>query len=230
MTHESNSVSARLARLERENTRLKKGAAVCGVLVACGLLMAQDGSGVHSIGATEFVVRDKDQKPRIWLGLDDKGVAKLVFYGEHEDTSRLQLSATRTKDASIALCDRDGQPRVWFDVKADGATQLGFLDDSGTQRAWLRASERGDPQLALLNRDGKPVSVWKTSKDTGPQLVLSDDDQRERVHLGLDQDGAPGLTLSNRKGDPGLEALLPKSGKPLLQLTDARGRVVFKEP
>jgi hypothetical protein len=132
----TSSLSGRLARLERENRRLK-GAGLAVLLgLAAFLAMGHGEPAVKALEGDQIALRTAAGTIRGELSVRGDGGVALVLYDANR-TPRVQLLS--------------GPP--------DGAPALTLFDRRWAARATLRLDDDGTPQLALYDQAGK--AIWK---------------------------------------------------------------------
>ena len=158
----------RLEKLERELLAEKRrtrwllaavGLGVVGVALAWTLAtitstaQAQGAnSGPKVIRATQFILEDKNGKPRATLGVVKDGAGLALF----DETGEPRAALTVGSDGPVLpLLDKTGKPRAVLLADKDGPG-LSLNDENGKPRAGLVVTKKG-PGLHLLNENGKVV-------------------------------------------------------------------------
>lgn len=129
-------LEARLLRLERDNSLLRRVLATLVVVAAVPLLTAYVPAN-DKIEASEFVVRDKGGAVRARLYLDEQGKTRLVLK-DKDGKSTVTLSSG--DGAAMSLGDKEGKSNV---VLSSGSAAKGIL---------------------VLESDGKPKAVLSKPK------------------------------------------------------------------
>lgn len=129
-------LEARLLRLERDNSLLRRVLATLVVVAAVPLLAAYVPAN-DKIEASEFVVRDKGGAVRARLYLDELGKTRLVLK-DKDGKSTVALSSG--DGAAMSLGDKEGKSNV---VLSSGSAAKGIL---------------------VLESDGKPKAVLSKPK------------------------------------------------------------------
>lgn len=153
-TSELAAVVQRVARIERQNRRLK-GAGILAALLGCaGLLMGQSLPKSRTVEAEAFVLRDAAGKAHAGLQLTPDG------------------------SVALALYDQAGTGRVAVRVKADGSPDVTLTDAKARTRLVLRVEPAGSPGLVLLDEAGTPRATLYVVADGSANLQLSDKNER----------------------------------------------------
>jgi hypothetical protein len=246
-------VLARLARLETENGRLRKAAALVVLGVAALSLTAQDRMERDTFTAQRYQLVDKNGKQRAWFGVNDKDETTLIFYGDDAKSARLALAAEPSGTALVSLCDATGRPRISLVSQANGSAQVGLHDESGQciaelvsdrnnpaalvlrdaacrDRLRVEVGKDGLPGLSLSDPGGKIVGQLCAEKSSPVALVLRDNAGAERLRAEVGKNGSPGITLDDDAVRPRATLSLGVKGEPLLELLDVRGKTLFKAP
>ena len=172
---ERDDMMTRLARLERENNRLKGWgiAAIAGLLtfwsVTGGLARAP-----RELKAERFVVQDSTGRQRARLGLTRDGSTELALF----DQGRYQLAARGNRDGltSFDLFDR-GNDRVTLSVGPLGNTSLAFIGPDRRASSGLYLEPGGS--MGLEFRQVGQGLLLGIDPDGSAQLMLSDKDGRD---------------------------------------------------
>lgn len=124
-------LTQRLARLERENRRLKGLGAVALVGIVALVLMGHSAEGRKVVEADQFVLRLPDGQVRGELNFVGDGAVRLALY-DRDRTRRLQLVVAVPDGApALTFYDKNSQPRALLALKNDGTPQLEFYDKDG---------------------------------------------------------------------------------------------------
>ena len=146
------SIEERVARLERQNRRLKQGLAAVVLVVAGAVIMGatkQTGLG-ETIEAQAFVVKDKSGKIRALLGVSKSSEPTLQFY-DKDGKWRAILGVNKDAEPTLQFYDKDGKRRAALGVTKDDESTLRLLDKDGKQRANLGVTKNGATFLSLLD-------------------------------------------------------------------------------
>jgi hypothetical protein len=215
-------VEARLARLERENRRLKL--AVAAGLIAAGIvaiagarradppdsrvknLFAEAISVVDPNGKPRITLAmvkampaialaDKAQRSRLMLSLADDGNGSLVL-GDRADKIRL-LVGTPNGDPTVQMFDRGQARRVRLQVAAEGAPFLDLADSDGKNRLSLQVDPKGWPGLGMFDPNGDGRITARVEPDSLATIFVSTpgDGGNTRVQLGAGGDYSPRLKV-----------------------------------
>lgn len=173
----NDNVNERLARIERENRRMKMVGALMLALIAGVFLLAQTTPPTvqETVMAKSFTLVDGSGNIRAALAVKDDGSAGLRYY------------------------DLEGKPRAFFDIGADGSPYLGFFKD-GKPRATFSTLADGTPGLWVYDKDGEGRAFLCTNEDGSPGLSLFDKDGKVRGAFGVLADGTPTLAFFDKDG------------------------------
>ncbi len=133
MTHEVHDLSRRLAALERQNTRLKKGGAALAVFALAGLGMSLTSAMCDTVTAERFQLVDSQGRQR----------ALLDCYGRDETIFRMSQNG--------------GKSSLEMVVNDDGSSLLTITDAQGHRRSALAVDVEGVPELAFYDAEGEVV-------------------------------------------------------------------------
>jgi AMIN domain-containing protein len=238
----------RVERLERENTRLKRLGAVAllglaALFVAGQLQRAAGAAGPTRIEAERFLLRDAVGAIRAALEMGSDGTPRLALLDTagHE---RVRLQVGANGSPGLTLFDADGKTaRAAFKIGIEGTPGLSLSDGAGRPRAILalyRAMPDGkdrsgapattppagpeSPALGLYDTAGQP-RTFVSSRSQGPSGIhLSDAGGRLRAALAVGPDGVPDLELSDEHHKARAAITVLGEGTPVLNLYDTAGR------
>lgn len=245
---ESSTVLVRLARLERENRRLRLSAIGCGMLLfawtACSVSQEVEGQ----VAARRFVLLAEDGSEKGVLEVDSKGNPMLTL-------RNAQASAILTTNGpSLLLRGEDGKTGVFAGVDgkqssrielyssrlldglrlvthADGTSGVYGLDKEGRARVGLESFAAGGAGLHL--RDPQGVVRTQVSIDPAdqPSVILADKSGARRIGLLVGaEDGQPSLEIADELGRPRAELTTLFDGTPHLELKREDGGAAFVAP
>src|SRR5215467_1187216 len=137
-------LAERLKKLEEQNLRFKRAAAVLGTAAACLLLMGLSQPDGHVIEAQKFMIRDDNGTARAALMMGAKGPA-------------------------LAMYDGEGRVRAALSVLPEGPS-FGLANDHGDLQAALALTSTG-PSLILDDANGK-LRAGLTLSEQGVELTL----------------------------------------------------------
>jgi hypothetical protein len=205
LTDEMAVLSARVARLERQNRWLKQGGLAALVVVGTALLLgSQEGTKGKTLEVERLIVRDSFGRQRAALHMtknaDDPAVA-LVLYDENE------------------------RPRAGLGVNKDGPG-LYFTDANGKHRAVIAKNNDGIG-LDLLDEEGRPRMDFRTT-DKAMGITMRDEGGTRRMALMMEKD-IPGLILYDQDGKARGAFRVEKNGA-VFRIIDAKERPVFVKP
>jgi hypothetical protein len=121
-------VEERLARLERENRRLKR---VGGVVIVLCLVCVSAGA---------------------YLAQSDP-----VKVEDAAGTTRVQLTMTDSDESAMELFDRAGVRRIFIGENTDKRPNMTFYDGRGLRRIFLGFTTNGQPNLTFYDADGSVI-------------------------------------------------------------------------
>lgn len=128
-------IELRLARLEKDNARLRRLLYLSFLLLMAPLLVAYVPAN-DKVEASEFVVRDKGGAVRARIYLDELGKTRLVLRDRDGKSTALITSGD---GASISLGDKNDKSNV---VIGAGGSSKGVivLEHDGKPKTWLGPS------------------------------------------------------------------------------------------
>lgn len=172
-------MEARLARLERDNRRLRRGfvAGACAPVLLVALLVSAGWKG--GLGREEAA---RDVEARSLKIVDARGRAVTVV-----------------NENGVSLFDGAGKVRAIFSV-VDGTPTLGLLDGSGGVRAAIGVTGDGESSLTLNDKTRRPA-LSLAATETAVGIVLTSPVKRGEMTLGVGSSG-PAITLRDAAGKP----------------------------
>lgn len=236
-------LAARVERLERENRRFKRWAAVGVLLLGGAVLLGQaapervhdvvqardfqlldaqgrsrGGMSVGSDGSLGLNMFDQAGAHRVVLGLSPSGAPMLVLHASTKEGGGASLALLDDGRAALFLDGRDARGSSLLGCSADGSPYLSLTDRAGTPRAQLGLNERLLPSLVILDSAGRSRAVLTLADGGAPFLELYDEDGVGRATLGA------------------TDLVMPKTGASVrtaessLVLTDRSRTVVYRAP
>lgn len=129
----NDNVNERLARLERENRRMKMAGVLMLALFAGVFLLGQAPrhSSSDIVTARQFTMVDEDGKLRATLGMSESGVAGGLWLYDESENVRANFYSLLDGTVGLSLFDNHGNPRASLDMDADGASSLVLSDKDG---------------------------------------------------------------------------------------------------
>jgi hypothetical protein len=209
MTSDSPEIQAlteRLARVEKQNRRLKNLMGTVGfallVLFLNGQLhqRVEAANGAGQVLETQGLhIKDPSGRLRASIDASDKSVA-IVFY---DTTGQQQLAIVAGSDATGVTLSHSGKTRLALAVSKDGDANLIFAD-SKSPRAMLALTHDG-PSLNFYNPEGdNRGSLFATDSSWG--LVLYNPDSSKGAAFIVSGLGSAAM-LMNKKGYGGIAAM-----------------------
>jgi hypothetical protein len=154
-------LARRVERLERDNGRWRRGAALAVLLLVSAGLLGQAPivtGAAKALDAERFNLRDRAGHLRGSLGVTTDGTASLVLYntaGAHQ----AGLGVLPDGTASIFLGSPAGRTVTELTLYRDGTPSLVVRDRAGKTRMLLGTASDGQPFLYFLDAAG--ASTWK---------------------------------------------------------------------
>lgn len=147
-------IPERLARLERQNTRLRVALLVIGGTAVIGILAGAAAPEAKIIEAQGFILVDQEGRHRAELGMQPDGTGVRLAFLDEKGSHRLQLNANK-EDAGLSLID-GGELRAALNARTGKHVMLliqkekfdqkrnqmgfGFMDD-GKPKIFVNDSE-----------------------------------------------------------------------------------------
>ena len=145
---------ARIARLERENRRLKQAGLLLAAAAGCILFAGQAAPARKTVQAESFVSIDGEGRPRAMLGVDD-GVPSLRMT-DAQGRTVVELAVPKFSDKpALYLHDPQLSTQVELAMTMNGPV-LHFNDKSGN-RIRLATNELNAPLAAVYDAVGKQL-------------------------------------------------------------------------
>jgi hypothetical protein len=159
----TDALAERVESLERENRRWRW--AVGFALLASLVIMAGGAYRADEkvVEAERFIVRDKDGKVRLWMGMNPSGTPSLTLF-DKDQKSRLMMILAPDGKPEIVLRDESGRGGVGIGSTRDGAMVLSISDKDG--RAYVSLS---------LAPDGKSALTFRKQGETRLEIAVSPD-------------------------------------------------------
>jgi hypothetical protein len=216
----SESLVARVERLERENRRLKRITLAAGVLAAAGLLLAPSAPKKEPpkvLKAREVQVVDDQGVARITMKIEANGDPALSITGTKGSGLRMGLAQGRP---SLSLSD-ETRVRAVLEVGKDAAA-LDFDDADGRRTARLEAGAN----TGLLLGDAKSVGAEAslTLGEKGPSVSLSSPGDVGDASVTLLASPTFGPLIAASKGLAAARLNVSYQGEPSVTVSDSEGR------
>jgi len=169
----------RIEKLEKERWvylglgSLAVVAGLLGAVLGAGLV----GGGGETLRAQTLVLRssgeaivvqDASGKPRIAMGMNDKGLPAMQFF-DNENKRRQVIGLSASANPQVLLLDKEGKISAEFNLSEEGMPKLSFVDALQTKRQQIGLETGGEPTIEFygLNND-------QQAKITGNKLQFFD--------------------------------------------------------
>jgi hypothetical protein len=115
-------------------------------------------------------------------------------------------------------------------VPSDGGAQIGFYDNSGSQRVVVGETPRGRNGIAIYATSGRQIASLSVAEDNQASLTLYDPQTgKARAGLGSATNGSPALVLFDQQGRDRIELHVKPSGQPGIALADENGKNILEK-
>ncbi len=188
MQEEQSHILARLARLETQNRRLKKGGTM--LMLLCGAFLAMGQAGPSDDGASpeSSVLRDATGRKRLFLGVTENGAAVVRLRdASSKAVAMLRMSADGV--FSFECGDMKGSLRAMLQVRSHGPTVFRLLDHTqryesrmtvDTRGSTLKLGRRGSRRGVLL-QGGQGAGIDMAGGPLDPRITLGLNEKRATV-------------------------------------------------
>jgi len=197
----------RMEKIERQNTRLKRG-----MLVLTGSLL------VLMLMGAKVGMKDGHFRNLIVsrISIIDTSGKELMTIGRSEDAG-----------TGIRIFNEAGKRIIGLGLTADekGSGML-VADDAGTPRFGL-GMDSGVPSIAITNDAGKKV-IGLGGNNEGYGLVIMDGNETERAGIGFKK-GNSGVALFNSKGEYIRGMVQRADGSHFSSYADGNGHEIFSQ-
>ena len=235
-------MEGRLARLERQNRRLRLMVYGGLIAIAGGVLTAQTRS-VQTVEAERFVVRDGAGHVRAVLGLDAEGLPRLAMYQAAQDIESIWLGLP--DQVPLLTLQRIGYPfqsqltEGLFFVRGNNGSLLVDLENPDTSGGFSLRDRFGQTR-ARINWPGREVSLGLYSAE-GEARVVAALDSKGTASIGLPYGGRQGAQIFSRAESLGMVIYdaqgrlrygvdVPPASLANLGIFDESGRTLFGVP
>jgi hypothetical protein len=225
--HQIQNLVERLARIERQNRRMKRGlvmlALVCGSILFVGYTSLEEQlQGVKNLHVTQLdvnqiAVRDASGQLRAWFGIADNET-KILFYDEN-GRQRAGLGLTSKYEPALGIFDGNNNTRIVLGM-VEGWPGLVMRDPQGQKRVALHSREdwatltffdRREKKRASIGAAKEAASVelldeWAvdraglTTDDKGSSLVFFDRAGKKRAGFGIGKEDDPAIGFFSDDG------------------------------
>jgi hypothetical protein len=186
---ENDELSARLARLERSNRRLRIWLIILTLGLIAGVFfkpfsVIKNPLGGEMIGATTYdgsAVQgfwNRSHIRRLEMGVvrREGGTPAVYLLGEDE---KLRLGLDLRPQPTLTFCEPSGAARMRMHLTPDGTPNIGILDETEKVQVFLGILADKSPSLKLVNASGKGGVYIGTQADGTPVLQITDKNGKE---------------------------------------------------
>lgn len=167
---------------------------------------------------TVLTFLDKQQRPRLTIGLDAHGAPRIFFIRENHTPSLTISTDSEGSDPAIHLIDDQGNPELSLSITKGFGPGLS-IGKVGHARVAVGVSPDGTSSIHLVDQENKQRVAAFVAKD-GPALLFYDEKGGLRGEWRLLGDGTPLMSLRDQGSKPRLVVRTDAQGKPLIQVTD----------
>src|SRR5262245_8049600 len=210
----------RIARLERENRRIKLGV---GLAAALGLILLAAGSALprasepapvqgKTLEVEKLVIKGADGKEAVSLGLDPQG-APLLLLRKDKATALLTVASP-----GLLLRGDDGRRGAFLGIDPRGVTKLDLSSEKLVDGVRLSVQADGSAGAYVLNNQGRERASMEWLSTGASQVTARDDRGVVRGFFGLDPTGNSSALLLDAAGRRRIGAVVQQDGAPLLEL------------
>lgn len=160
--NDMDSIAIRLAKLERQNLRMKLAGTALIMVSAAVVFMGQGrtpdrpGQG-RVVEAERFVLREPDGYVRgEWAVLPNGSTLLSMFDRDHN--TRAEWGVFPSGTTMLHLLDAKGKGRLTLTVKKDGKPMLGLYDEEGRIRARWGVFATGKTAALMFDKQGN--AAW----------------------------------------------------------------------
>ncbi len=235
-------VESRLARLERDNRRLRRVVYAGAIAVTGAVVMAQS-RPAQTLEAERFVVRDAAGNVRAVFGMDEDA-PRLALYAPGDEIESVWLGlmddvplftlqqvggAFQSQLTKGIFFIRGSTGSMLLDLEApDAAGGLALRDANGGTRARINWPG-SETALSLYNPEGAARIVAGVDSRGIASLTLPGPDGRRGAEL-YSRDESLGLLINDPLGRLRFAVDVPASGTANLGIFDTEGRTLFGVP
>lgn len=167
---DAGTVGERLSRLERQHARLRRACAAV-LVFAVGLVCAGWSTAKPVLEATMYIVRDSDGKTRAELGVSEGHTAALVLRDRNE-RGRVWVGVSAAGAPRLQFRDADGRPVIELEATTQEQLVLQLHSRASSSSARLAVAASGDPELSLERRYGDSARACRIWVDEAPHVDL----------------------------------------------------------
>ena len=175
-------------------------------------------------GETLLTFYDKAKQPRLSMGLDEKGLPGISFFGEKNKVS-MKWSTSAGEDApSLCLYDGHGDPAISLGI-AEKSGPCFRIGSPGKPQISIAVTREGSPSIQLFDTDNKSRVEISLQADL-PVIALRDEKQTLRATWRLQAGGTPVMSFSDANARPRLVLMTDQEGRPSIQFIDANRKLI----
>jgi len=197
-------LSARIAKVERENRRMKRTALALLVLPLAFLVMGQS-QATRVVVANEFVLKDASghMRARLWFGLKptkSPTTAFLTFYDSSGNQDLVSLAADGVEhSASLNLGGvMTGSPSLTLSAEAKGS--YASFETAGNKLQGIQLSAETEKSRISLSGIGDPLKGGVNLTDSTEGGELHVNDAQGNAGVAILTKGKDGVSVMDREG------------------------------
>lgn len=228
------SQEATILRLHRHCRVWRLGGSLS--LIVCALVLfagAHQNDTKATIEAQQFVLRDRDGKPRITLGVTADNNSPSLNLFDEDGKQRIRLIATHAGGPGLTFYDTNDSRRLGMGLGPGGNPGLHFEDEDRTTRLGMGLGPNGAPGIHFDAQDGSSRFNMGLGFLDDPGMLLRGEDGEKRICIGLGPDNLPWMSLFDTEGNPRIEMGLSiiLAGGPGLAIRDEQNtKFLFRAP
>jgi hypothetical protein len=240
-------VLLRLAKVERQNARLKRFGFLLLFVFGAVFWMGQ-ARAARNLEAGKIVLKDAKARKRAELGVFQDGPA-LIFYDEsggplvsvggEEDGPGLTIWGAKRRKLAVfsdtgngpvlSLLDGSGRKRLNLSMLGGQGPTLGILGPTGQAKAALGMMGSDNAFLHLFGAGEHGGAQFSATKDSAVVRFFDANDKPRAVLGLLEKENAPGLALNDLSGASRVLLMLTQGG-PSLDFLDQNRGVTWRAP
>jgi hypothetical protein len=178
-----------------------------------------------SVEAEKFVLRDSEGRPRAMLHVSREGDPFLEMY-DAKGKFRCVLFSKPT-ETRLSFWDSKGNKQVGVSTDDETGTALHLFNSNGETRMSLMSGKEGDGIMVGEKKDGEMNAALLGCNKGMPTLALQ---RGSAMFIAAITDSGTSTILSDKKGNSRAALNVPEEGQPFLQITDEKGRDLYRKP